>query len=667
MKAAAWGWRMVVAGCCLLAATAGGARSPAADIPVREFFAVTEMKAPLLSPDGRHIAMIVPGEGGRAVLAVAPVEAPERRIGVARIQHADIFDLRWINNRRILFTITGRETTDEEIWVGGMYAVDLDGKDYVGPVGQGSLTGERSLVWNLQLARLLRDGSDNIIVLRLNRGGSAHDLWSWTPMRVDTRRPSVPRVVLQDEPRHVRGWALDAAGVPVAARSVQPDGTTVIWWRSDEQSPWQEIERYNAIRADSPGIVPLLGMKNGQLLVRAHRDDPARTAALFVYDPVKRRREPAPLIAIDGFDAAGELIVDRSTGALAGAAYRSDASGVAWLDPRMRALQQRVDRLLPGLAASFGCDPCGGQRRFIVAAWSDRQPVVYYLFDSEAEDSTALRLIGGARPKLDAAWMAEQDFHRIPSRDGREVPVYVTRPQGKGPWPAVVLVHGGPHERGTSWGWSAASQFLASRGYLVIEPEYRGSEGFGHAWTRAGYKQWGLAMQDDITDATRWAVGRGLADARRIAIAGAGYGGYAAMMGLVKEPDLYRAGVNWMGITDIGLMYSRGESDAMGTLWLRDSFPWQVADPDRDEDQMRRTSPLLRAAEITKPVLMAYGRGDLRVPLVHGERLRDALRSAGKVDLEWVLYEEEGHGYWREANHVDFWTRVEAFLARHLR
>jgi dipeptidyl aminopeptidase/acylaminoacyl peptidase len=657
---------LVWMGVALLLTTSAAAKSPA-DIPLREFFAQVEMKAPLLSPDGRHIAMIVRDPSGLAVLAVAPTDAPERRSGVARIENADVFDLRWVNDRRILFTAANPDSSDEEVWVGGMYAVDLDGKDYVGPVGQGSLVREQGMVWNLHLARLLRDGSDNIIVVRMNRGGSSHDRWSWTPMRVDTRRPSVPRAILSDEPRHARAWAFDASGVPVAARSLMPDGTSIVWWRPDERSDWQEIDRYNAYRSDNRGIEPVAGLKDGRLLVHAYRSDGPRTAGVYAYDPRTRVREAQPLVAVEGFDAYGDLIFDRRTGALAGATYYSDAFGVAWLDPRLRGLQQRLDRLLPGLATSFGCDPCSGQRHFIVAAWSDRQPVVYFLFDSEAEDGKALRLLGGARPKLDPTLMAEQEFHRIPARDGQQIPVYVTRPRGKGPWPAVVHVHGGPHVRGTAWGWSPVAQFLASRGYLVVEPEFRGSAGFGHAWLRAGYKQWGLAMQDDISDATRWAIALKLADPARVAIAGASYGGYAALMGPVREPGLYRAAINWVGVTDIGLLYSRSESDAMGSLWLRDTFPWQVADPDKDEAQVRQTSPLWRAAEIKVPVLLAYGREDRRVPLVHGERMRDALKAAGNAQVEWVVYDEEGHTFRKETTRLDFWNRVEKFLAQHLR
>jgi dipeptidyl aminopeptidase/acylaminoacyl peptidase len=199
----------------------------------------------------------------------------------------------------------------------------------------------------------------------------------------------------------------------------------------------------------------------------------------------------------------------------------------------------------------------------------------------------------------------------------------------------------------------------------VVEPEFRGSQGYGFKHFKAGWKQWGLGMQDDVTDATKWAIAQGMADPKRIAIAGASYGGYATMMGLVKEPELYRAGINWVGVTDLDLLYDIGWSD-MGKEYEKYGLPALVGDQKKDRAQFDATSPIKRAKEITKPVLMAYGDKDYRVPLPHGKDMRDALSKAGKVEVEWVVYEDEGHQWMLVKNKVDFWTRVEKFLAKHL-
>lgn len=667
---------LVLAGWLLLcgAAEPSTQAAEARSVPVADFFRQPALQAPTLSPDGKRIAMIVPGPNGRTVLALADVETPSRRVGVAHFDDADIRHVWWVNDQRLAFDAIDYQSAAGEQFGAGLYAVDIDGRNFVWLVGRGrdfesgGHAAIRPLRWNHRMSGTLRDGSDDVLVTRLNVYDSAKDAGSQSMLRLNTRTKATRALVLH-EPRFAAEWATNPKGEALSVRSIDPDGQAQVQWRPDVAAAWTELARYDLFRADADAdaLLPLAVAGDGQLLVRATRNDEARTSALYLCDPRQRKRAEQPLIALAGFDFDGDLIFDRVGGALVGASYTSDAAGVVWLEPGLRDVQKRVDELLPHTANVYTCDPCGGQRRFIVTAWSDRQPPVYFLFDREGQGKAALALVGPSRPAIDAARAAVQDFKRIPSRDGRQIPVYVTQPRGKGPWPTVVLVHGGPWVRGTSWGWNAESQFLASRGYLVVEPEFRGSLGYGDAWFRASFKQWGQAMQDDVTDATRWVIAQGLADPQRIAIAGASYGGYAAMMGLVREPELYRAAINWVGVTDVELMYSIGWSDFAGGLWQREGMPRMVGDPDKDRTQLRATSPLRRAAEIDRPVLMAYGGRDRRVPMPHGTGMRDALLKSGKAEVEWVEYELEGHGFLLEANRVDFWGRVERFLAKHLR
>lgn len=251
------------------------------------------------------------------------------------------------------------------------------------------------------------------------------------------------------------------------------------------------------------------------------------------------------------------------------------------------------------------------------------------------------------------------------ARDGRDLPVWITRPAGStGPLPAVVLVHGGPWARGGTWDWRPQQQFLASRGYLVIEPEMRGSAGYGQAHLEAGFKQFGQAMQDDVADALLWARQAGLAD-ERACIMGASYGGYSALMGLVRHPDLYRCAVASLAPADLDLLVE-------GSFWVDDDYaaarekviPERLADPKKDAAMITANSPMKQAARIKAPVLLAYGELDKRVPLKHGERMRDALKQAGNPP-EWVTY-REGHGFQALPNQLNYYARVEAFLAKHL-
>ena len=230
--------------------------------------------------------------------------------------------------------------------------------------------------------------------------------------------------------------------------------------------------------------------------------------------------------------------------------------------------------------------------------------------------------------------------------------------------PTVVLVHGGPWVRGSSLAWDEEAQFLASRGYRVLQPEFRGSSGFGNRLWSAGMKQWGLAMQDDLQDVAQWAVKQGLSDGNRQCLVGASYGGYAALMGPVRHPGQWRCVASFAGVTDIDLMYTAHSDFTVN--WRSYGMPDMVGDRAKDAAQLKATSPLQRVSEIKVPVLMAYGWEDQRVPRAHAEKFISAAKDA-KVDIEVVSYPHEGHGFGDEKNEADYYNRLAAFLARHLK
>jgi dipeptidyl aminopeptidase/acylaminoacyl peptidase len=231
--------------------------------------------------------------------------------------------------------------------------------------------------------------------------------------------------------------------------------------------------------------------------------------------------------------------------------------------------------------------------------------------------------------------------------------------------PAVVLVHGGPWVRGVHWQWSGLAKFLAAQGWVVVEPEFRGSAGYGDRWFRAGFRQWEGAMQDDVEDAIASAVDQGLVDAERVCIAGASYGGYAALMGPIRYPQRYRCAAAWVGVTEPRLLFkSDGWNDTSGRS-VRHTLPELIGDPKADAAAFDRMSVVARAAELKVPVLLAYGAQDRRVPREHGDLLREALKAQGR-DPEWIVYAEEAHGWLKPANRLDFAERLRAFLSRHL-
>jgi dipeptidyl aminopeptidase/acylaminoacyl peptidase len=215
--------------------------------------------------------------------------------------------------------------------------------------------------------------------------------------------------------------------------------------------------------------------------------------------------------------------------------------------------------------------------------------------------------------------------------------------------------------------WDPEAQFLATRGYVVIEPEYRGSTGYGEAHFRAGWKQWGQRMQDDVTDALKFAIDKGLVDPKRVCIAGGSYGGYSTLMALArdKDKDMYKCGVAWVAVTDPRYMYSVHWSD-ISEKSKTYTLPEMLGDPQKDAAMLKANAPIELASKIRAPVLLAYGARDRRVPLVHGEKMRDALKEAGSAP-QWVVYDDEGHGWARTVNRIDFWRRTEAFLAKYLK
>ncbi len=650
-------------------ATAQGTTPSGGAVPTDVFFRFAAMGRPVLSPSGRYAAMAIAGPDGDTALGIVDLQdATPRPKGVARLDRGSIIGIEWVNEDRLVFG-----TLDPQLGLGeqrpsGLLAVGRDGSNFRRLISSRFITEAGSmarepLAWNHRLQRTLRDGSADIIVERF-KWEDERQLASAAPGYVTTdllrmnTETNAARVIEREPPEYAVSWVVDAKGQPRVATSVRENKATVYW--KDADKGWVPIQS-SALFSLLPGqFEPLAVGPDQKLYVKAAGRDAAGAMTLSTFDPATRQLREQPLVALPGFDFEGSPLFS-GDGRLVGVSFLSDAPGAAWFDPQIKALQASIDKLLPHTNNLLGLRQVDA-KRVLVSAESDRQPPLYFVYD---RDAGKLTLIGASRPWVDPARMATRDFLRIKTRDGLEMPIHVTKPAGKGPWPLVMLVHGGPNVRGGHWAWDADSQFLASRGYLVVEPEFRGSTGFGYRHYRAGWKQWGLAMQDDVTDAARWAIAQKLADPDRVAIAGASYGGYATMMGLAKEPQLFKAGVNWVGVTDIELMYSVSWSD-LGDIGRRYFLPQLVGDLEKDKAQLDATSPLKQAARIKQPVLMAYGAEDRRVPIVHGEKMRDALQKNG-TPVEWIAYAEEGHGWLKASNRVDFWNRVEAFLARHLK
>jgi dipeptidyl aminopeptidase/acylaminoacyl peptidase len=263
--------------------------------------------------------------------------------------------------------------------------------------------------------------------------------------------------------------------------------------------------------------------------------------------------------------------------------------------------------------------------------------------------------------------MAPMRWVRYAARDGIAIPALLTVPAGANGRrvPLIVSIHGGPHVQATAWGYDPVTQFLASRGYAVLEPQFRGTEGFGWKLLSSGFRKWGDEMQDDLEDGVKWAVAEGIADAGRVCFYGGSYGGYAALWGAIRNAGVIRCAVAFAAVTSIDYMFDNAQTDMSRLADRTTLMAERIGDPGTERARFRRVSPLHNAERVGVPVLLAYGATDVRVPLVHGTDFRAALDKHGK-EYEWVLYAEEGHGLNLDANVVDFYTRVDRFLAKHL-
>jgi dipeptidyl aminopeptidase/acylaminoacyl peptidase len=659
----------------LALATAAPLRAaPAALAPAELFAEPVDMSHPRLSPSGDALAVLVRNRAGRRELAVIDLANPGRPTMniAARVDGADIFSAHWIDDRRLVFEVGHENESLRDLSPGVLYAVDRDGANsrlligtdccFDGGVPQAS---QHALTADHRFMRTLADGSGDIIVL-WSGGGScigggqhyhcegSHPL----PYRLDTRTGRVRTLVRPPLPDDASDWIVDDQG-QVRALHTQHAGTTGLYVPA-AAGGWSRIASFDQDGSADAWRLDTIGV-DGRIYVTRPSGDAGSDRALYILDMETGRAGSTPVLSVAGFDVEGALVEDARSRKVIGAHYEADAGGTAWFIAEMRVLQDRVDAMLPGRVNRIDPASCGCAPRVLVTSWSDRQPMQFLLFD---RDSGALTPIGETRPKVVASQMASTDFFRIRARDGGDLPVYVTRPRGKGPWPTVVLVHGGPFLRGWQWAWDEESQFLASRGYLVVKPEFRGSEGYGERLFRAGMREWGLKMQDDIADATTWAAKKGLADPQRTCIAGGSYGGYATLMGLVRYPDLYRCGIAWAAVTDIELLFDLWWSDASDESRAY-GMRVMLGDPVKDAARLADTSPLRQAARITRPLMLVHGGLDERVPPEHAQRLRSELESR-KAPLTWVFYADEGHGWSKPANRADFLRREEAFLARNI-
>ena len=621
----------------------------AADIVAPEpFFQHDNYRSLHLSPSGKYLGALVPA-GGRVRVAIIDLETKSIRIAAA-LDGNDVAWFEWVNDDRLLFAAVDLQSGLGEQRGGGLFAVNRDGSDFriLAPTIQAQINRRQQVYRYTQLLALPNGDSDDILVIANELNERYPDVYR---MNTRTGRKELKSL---GKPGDVVTWIADRKGVVRAAVEVEKGTIFRIFWRPDEEAKWVKLAEFGL--HDSK-FMPVAFDGDGTLLVTSNIG--RNTWAIYRYDAEKKNLGDE-VAGHPQADLGGGLVFDHRKNKVVGLTFQADRPGAAWFDEEWARLQKTVDAALSGRMNVI----TRAGNRALVTSYSDTDPGSYYLLDT---DQRRLEHVATRRTAIKPEEMPARHPVHYTARDGLDIPAYLTLPKAREArnLPLVLYVHGGPWVHGAIWAWRDEPAYLASLGYAVFEPAFRGSTGWGSKLTTAGWKQWGRAMQDDLNDGVDSLVRQGTVDPKRVCIMGASYGGYAVMMGLARDPERWRCGINYVGVTDINLMFDVAWSDMSNSDFIRYTAKETIGDPDKDGAMLKAASPLENAAKIKAPVLMAYGAQDRRVPLVHGEKMRDLLRAKG-TSVEWVVYAEEGHGFLLEKNRYDFYGRVARFLAQHL-
>jgi dipeptidyl aminopeptidase/acylaminoacyl peptidase len=598
-------------------------------IPLEDFFRKPDKAMVRLSPGGGFLAYLEPWQR-RLNLVVRDLATGESK-RVTDVTERDLAGYIWASDDRLVYV---RDRGGDENW--RLHAVGRDGSN---PKDLTPFDGVKC-----DLVDELEDDDDRILFQMNQRRPDVFDVY-----RLDVHTGEMERIA--ENPGNIQQWITDHDGKLLLA--VTTDGVhSSILYRDTENDRFRVVATYDY----KEGARPLaFTFEKGTVWASSNlgRD----RAAICEYD-VEHGRETRLVYEHPEVDVLHALY-SKQRKKLTGVAFETDRVGYVFFDDERRALQEHIDRELPGYQNRF-VSHSRDESRYVVHSGSDRTMGTYWLLDAP---SRRLVPLFPASPWLHEEHMAEMRSIRYTSRDGFPIRGYLTVPAGREPerLPLVVNPHGGPWAR-DYWGFNPEVQFLADRGYAVLQMNFRGSAGFGRRFLEASFGQWGLTMQDDVTDGVRWAIEQGIADPARVAIYGGSYGGYAALAGLTKTPELYACGVSYVGVSNLFTWMA-----AIPPYWkpYLEMMYEMVGHPDRDRQRFEETSPLFQADKIRAPLFVAQGANDPRVRKEESEQIVAALERHG-VPVRYLVKEDEGHGFHNEENRFEFYRAMEAFLAEHL-
>ncbi|MGH6815265.1 MAG: S9 family peptidase [Hyphomicrobiaceae bacterium] len=589
-----------------------------------------------ISPDGSQLSWLAPLDGVLNVW-VAPADNPAAARAVTRDTRRGIHGYGWSpDGRHVLY---GQDKEGDENW--HIYAVDLA----AGTVRDLTpLTGVQT-----RLQGVSRDRPGVVALLLNDRDARWHDLW-----RVDIATGERELVLKNTE--EYAGFVLDWRLELRLASKMLPDG-------SQDLSRWdgRRFEPFLRVPPEDDRTTYMGGFTRAGDAWHLWSSVGRNTSALFKVDWATGKQT---LLAEHPKADLGQVLTDPETGAAMAVSFTY--TKLEW-QPLTDQATRDFAFLSPRLGGEIGIlDRTDDNKRWIVTADTAEQPDIYYLYDRARAELTELF---STRPDLKTYRLAPMQPVVLRARDGLDLVSYLTLPaeeQGprpRAPLPMVLNVHGGPWWR-DFYGYTPEHQWLADRGYAVLSVNFRGSSGFGKAYQNAGDREWGRKMQDDLLDAVEWAVAQGIAVRDRVAIMGASYGGYATLAALAFTPQVFRCGIDIVGVSNLETFIA-----GIPPYWaaIYETLARRIGDPRTEEGRalLRERSPVHKAGAIARPLLIAQGANDPRVKQAESDQIVNAMRANG-LPVTYVLYPDEGHGFLRPQNRLSFYAIAEAFLARHL-
>ena len=610
-------------------------------LPIEVFGALPTLSEPELSPDGSRLAAKIVVDG-QLYLAIVPLSVSGEQVSLVKLsEDIDIYGWDWVNDDWLVLTVATKVRRNlDMIKITRLIGVKRDGSEV-------NLMGWHRLGrYGSNILYIPRDGSTKILFAGQTGYEKRMDFYfSVLEGDVATGKTKVTVAPYED----VYDWYADKKGnVRLGIGNNWYSGSQRLLYREPGQSGFKTVARSN-LKAEDGLVVPQIFLPGRDAAI-AFSDHEGFTRAYEISLPdMKIGKE---VFKVDNFDI--ETFYSNTDGtAPIGYGFTDTKYNVKWVDPEMAGIQSTLDGLF-GAGEAYIVSWNNDKTKFIVLAGNEAQAGTYYLYDPATQLTTRLGFVNNVLKDVRLASMKTITYK---ARDGLEIPAVLTLPKDRKAknLPAIIMPHGGPAARDSeSWDWWV--QMLVNRGYAVIQPNYRGSTGYGTKFEKLGDGEWGLKMQDDLNDARQWMVDQGIADPGRICMVGGSYGGYAAMRAAQRDGKLYKCAVSFAGVSDMENQADYDRQFLYGKRWNQNL---QKKAPDYN-----LISPVKHASEFGAPILLVHGKEDQRVPVKQSQEMAEQLKSAGKT-YEYVEQKEGDHHFSREEDRVQFLKLMDGFLKKY--